>query len=63
MFDIGLPSKKCLYQIQAERIRRLEQLANEQCTGNQANIPWLARMLYRTMTITGVLNTFCSGSL
>ena len=40
MFDIDLPSKKSLYQIQAERIRRLEQLANEQYHTHTGIIPW-----------------------
>jgi UDP-N-acetylglucosamine/UDP-N-acetylgalactosamine diphosphorylase len=41
MFNVGLPSKKSLYQIQAERLRRLETLANELFPGKQATIPWL----------------------
>ncbi|UJR14032.1 hypothetical protein I4U23_001031 [Adineta vaga] len=40
MFDVKLPSKKSLYQIQAERIRRLEHLANEQFNTNNATITW-----------------------
>jgi UDP-N-acetylglucosamine/UDP-N-acetylgalactosamine diphosphorylase len=41
MFDVDLPSKKCLYQIQAERIRKLEQLANEQFHTETGTISWL----------------------
>jgi UDP-N-acetylglucosamine/UDP-N-acetylgalactosamine diphosphorylase len=40
MFDVDLPSKKSLYQIQAERIRRLEQLANEKFQTKTATISW-----------------------
>jgi UDP-N-acetylglucosamine/UDP-N-acetylgalactosamine diphosphorylase len=40
MYDVNLPSKKTLYQIQAERIRRLEQIANEELKTNTSTIPW-----------------------
>jgi UDP-N-acetylglucosamine/UDP-N-acetylgalactosamine diphosphorylase len=43
MYDVGLPSKKTLYQIQAERIRRLEQIANEEFKTNTSTIPWLVK--------------------
>jgi len=39
MYSVGLPSGKTLYQLQAERIRRLEILAEEK-TGRQGSIPW-----------------------
>ncbi|PWN41811.1 putative UDP-N-acetylglucosamine pyrophosphorylase [Ceraceosorus guamensis] len=34
-YNIGLPSRKSLFQLQAERIRKLEELA-----GKEARIPW-----------------------
>ncbi|KAI4500424.1 hypothetical protein M0802_004386 [Mischocyttarus mexicanus] len=39
MFEVGLPSKKTLFQLQAERIRRLETLA-EECCGKKGQILW-----------------------
>ena len=38
-FDIGLPSKKSLFQIQAERIRKVEELAAKKAGAN-VTVPW-----------------------
>jgi len=39
MYNVGLPSGKTLYQLQAERIRKLEMLGKE-ITGVEGHIPW-----------------------
>lgn len=41
MYQVGLPSQKTLYQLQAERIRRVEQLAGER-HGTRCVVPWWA---------------------
>ncbi|KAK4136595.1 nucleotide-diphospho-sugar transferase [Trichocladium antarcticum] len=39
-FDIGLPSAKSLFQIQAERIRKVEQLAAKKTGTSNVTVPW-----------------------
>ncbi|KAK7403040.1 UDP-N-acetylglucosamine pyrophosphorylase [Neonectria punicea] len=39
-YNIGLPSKKSLFQIQAERIRKVQELASKKSAGSSAVVPW-----------------------
>jgi len=40
MYDVGLPSRKTLFQLQAERIVKIQELGAKR-TGRSGAVPWL----------------------
>ncbi|XP_022252555.1 UDP-N-acetylhexosamine pyrophosphorylase-like [Limulus polyphemus] len=51
MYNVGLPSQKTLYQLQGERIVRLEHLA-EEVIGQRGTVPWYIMASEHTMEPT-----------
>lgn len=52
MYNVKLPSRKCLYQLQGERIGRIEQVAAAKYN-KHGNIPW-----YTSSTILSFVPMF-----